>query len=127
MTIDAQDKQITMERHMQNIPPVLQNIRFFEPSGDLVDASRGFIEFADLLKRPLEAFKYLLTTVEKMSINLSSGYADLDLVMMASANEKHLDAFKASLIGHPLRGGLNSYESHIYSHPAKRAGSMKKM
>lgn len=96
MTIDAQDKQITMERHLQNIPPVLQNIRFFEPSGDLVDASRGFIEFADLLKRPLEAFKYLLTTVEKMSINLSSGYADLDLVMMASANEKHLDAFKAS-------------------------------
>jgi predicted Ser/Thr protein kinase len=96
MTIDAQDKQITMERHMQNIPPVLQNIRFFEPSGDLVDASRGFIEFADLLKRPLEAFKYLLTTVEKMSINLSSGVADLDLIMMASANEKHLDAFKAS-------------------------------
>lgn len=96
MTIDAQDKQITMERNLQNIPPVLQNIRFFEPSGDLVDASRGFIEFADLLKRPLEAFKYLLTTVEKMSINLASGYADLDLVMMASANEKHLDAFKAS-------------------------------
>lgn len=96
MTIDAQDKQITMERHLQNLPPVLQNIRFFEPSGDLVDANRGFIEFADLLKRPLEAFKYLLTTVERMSINLSSGYADLDLVMMASANEKHLDAFKAS-------------------------------
>ncbi|MEY4065486.1 MAG: hypothetical protein RIR26_1694 [Pseudomonadota bacterium] len=96
MTIDAQDKQITMERHLQNIPPVLQNIRFYEPSGDLVDASRGFIEFADLLKRPLEAFKYLLTTVEKMSINLASGYADLDLVMMGSANEKHLDAFKAS-------------------------------
>ncbi|NBO37156.1 hypothetical protein EBU99_01090 [bacterium] len=96
MTIDAQDKQITMERNLQNIPPALQNIRFFEPSGDLIDASRGFIEFADLLKRPVEAFKYLLTTVEKMSINLASGYADLDLVMMASANEKHLDAFKAS-------------------------------
>lgn len=96
MTIDAQDKQITMERNLQNIPPVLQNIRFYEPSGDLVDASRGFIEFADLLKRPIEAFKYLLTTVEKMSINLTSGFADLDLVMMASANEKHLDAFKAS-------------------------------
>jgi predicted Ser/Thr protein kinase len=96
MTIDAQDKQITMERNLQNIPPVLQNIRFYEPSGDLVDASRGFIEFADLLKRPVEAFKYLLTTVEKMSINLTSGFADLDLVMMGSANEKHLDAFKAS-------------------------------
>ena len=96
MTIDAQDKQITMERNLQNIPPVLQNIRFYEPSGDLIDASRGFIEFADLLKRPLEAFKYLLTTVEKMSISLTSGQADLDLVMMGSANEKHLDAFKAS-------------------------------
>ncbi|MEY3903946.1 MAG: hypothetical protein RL189_3252 [Pseudomonadota bacterium] len=96
MTIDAQDKQITMERNLQNIPTVLQNIRFYEPSGDLIDASRGFIEFADLLKRPLEAFKYLLTTVEKMNINLTSGFADLDLVMMGSANEKHLDAFKAS-------------------------------
>lgn len=96
MTIDAQDKQITVERNIQNIPPVLQNIRFYEPSGDLIDASRGFIEFTDLLKRPIEAFKYLLTTVEKMSINLTSGFADLDLVMMASANEKHLDAFKAS-------------------------------
>jgi len=96
MTIDAQDKQITMERNLQNIPPVLQNIRFYEPSGDLIDANRGFIEFADLLKRPLEAFKYLLTTVEKMNISLTAGQADLDLVMMGSANEKHLDAFKAS-------------------------------
>lgn len=129
MTIDAQDKQITMERHMQNIPPVLQNIRFFEPSGDLVDASRGFIEFADLLKRPLEAFKYLLTTVEKMSINLSSGYADLDLVMMASANEKHLDAFKASPDWPSFKGRFelirvpyllsSSQESRIYEEDVK--------
>lgn len=96
MSIDAQDRQLTMDRNIQNIPPVLQNIRMFEPSGDLIDANRGFIEFADLLKRPLEAFKYLLTTVEKMSINLASGMADLDLLMIASTNEKHLDAFKAS-------------------------------
>jgi serine protein kinase len=96
MTIDAQDRQLTMDRNLQNIPPVLQNIRLFEPSGDLVDANRGLIEFADLLKRPLEAFKYLLTTIEKMNINLASGMADLDLVMLASTNEKHLDAFKAS-------------------------------
>ncbi|WP_186646365.1 hypothetical protein [Fluviispira vulneris] len=96
MAIDAQDRQITMERNIQNIPPALQNIRLFEPQGELIDANRGFIEFADLLKRPLDAFKYLLTTIEKMNINLSSGIADLDLVMMASANEKHLDAFKNS-------------------------------
>ncbi|BBH51632.1 hypothetical protein [Fluviispira sanaruensis] len=96
MAIDAQDRQITMERNIQNIPPALQNIRLFEPQGELIDANRGFIEFADLLKRPLDAFKYLLSTIEKMNINLSSGIADLDLVMMASANEKHLDAFKNS-------------------------------
>ena len=96
MNIDAQDKQLTMDRHIQNIPPVLQNIRMFEPQGELVDANRGFIEFSDLLKRPLEAFKYLLTTVEKMNVNLASGIADLDQIMMASTNEKHLDAFKAS-------------------------------
>ncbi|APJ02445.1 hypothetical protein [Silvanigrella aquatica] len=96
MAIDAQDRQVTMERNMQNIPPALQNIRIFEPQGELIDANRGFIEFADLLKRPLEAFKYLLTTIEKMNINLPSGIADLDMIMMASTNEKHLDAFKNS-------------------------------
>jgi len=96
MSIDAQERQLTMDRSVQNIPTALQNIRLFEPSGDLVDANRGFIEFADLLKRPLEAFKYLLTSIEKMSINLTSGMADLDMIMIASTNEKHLDAFKAA-------------------------------
>ncbi len=94
MAIDAQDKQISIEKNLQNIPPVLQNIRLFEPQGELIDANRGFIEFSDLLKRPLEAFKYLITTIEKMNINLASGITDLDLIMMASTNEKHLDAFK---------------------------------
>ncbi|MES2613847.1 MAG: hypothetical protein V4591_00360 [Bdellovibrionota bacterium] len=94
MAIDAQDKQITIEKNLQNIPPVLQNIRLFEPQGELIDANRGLIEFSDLLKRPLEAFKYLITTIEKMNVNLSSGITDLDLIMIASTNEKHLDAFK---------------------------------
>jgi serine protein kinase len=94
MAIDAQDKQITLEKNLQNIPPALQNIRLFEPQGELIDANRGLIEFSDLLKRPLETFKYLITTIEKMNINLASGITDLDLVMLASSNEKHLDAFK---------------------------------
>lgn len=96
MHMDAQDKQMTMERNFQNLPPALQNIRLYEPVGELIDANRGFIEFSDLLKRPLEAFKYLLTTIEKMSVSLASGAADLDLIMLASTNEKHLDAFKTS-------------------------------
>lgn len=96
MAMDAQDKQLTFEKNLQNLPPVLQNIRLFEPQGELIDANRGFVEFSDLLKRPLEAFKYLLTTIEKMNINLQSGITHLDLVMIASSNEKHLDAFKNS-------------------------------
>jgi predicted Ser/Thr protein kinase len=96
MHLDAQDRQLTLDRNVQNLPTVLQNIRIFEPSGELIDANRGFIEYSDLLKRPVDAFKYLLTTIETMSLNLSSGMADLDLIMMASANEKHLDAFKSS-------------------------------
>lgn len=96
MAIDAQDKQLTIEKNLQNLPPVLQNIRLFEPQGELIDANRGFVEFSDLLKRPLEAFKYLLTTIEKMNVNLQSGITDLDLIMFASSNEKHLDAFKSS-------------------------------
>ncbi len=96
MHMDAQDRQLTLDRSVQNLPTVLQNIRIFEPSGELIDANRGVIEYSDLLKRPVDAFKYLLTSIENMSLNLSSGVADLDLIMMASANEKHLDAFKSS-------------------------------
>ena len=47
-----------------------------------------------MLKRPLESFKYLLSTVEKNTISLASSNANLDLVFFATTNEKHLDAFK---------------------------------
>jgi predicted Ser/Thr protein kinase len=47
-----------------------------------------------MLKRPIEAFKYLLTTVEKGSVNLPSSTTHVDVVFFASTNEKHLDAFK---------------------------------
>jgi serine protein kinase len=96
MNIDASDRQLTMDKNLQNLPSVLQNIRLFEPAGELIDANRGFIEFSDLLKRPIEAYKYLLTTIEKMQLNLPSGIASLDMVMFATSNEKHLDAFKSS-------------------------------
>ena len=96
MNVDAAERQLTMEKSLQNLPAILQNIRIFEPQGELIDANRGFVEFADLLKRPVEGFKYLLNAVERGSISLSSGVFDLDLVMFAGTNEKHLDAFKSS-------------------------------
>jgi predicted Ser/Thr protein kinase len=83
-----------MDRSIANLPPVLHNISFHEAEGPLIEANRGILEFADMLKRPIEAFKYLLSTVEKGSLNLPSSTTHLDVVMFASTNEKHLDAFK---------------------------------
>ena len=94
MSIDASEKQLTMDRNISNIPSVLHNISFHETVGPIVEANRGVLEFSDLLKRPLEAFKYLLTTVEKSTINLVTSTAHLDIVFFATTNEKHLDAFK---------------------------------
>ncbi|SME96079.1 hypothetical protein [Pseudobacteriovorax antillogorgiicola] len=94
MSIDALEKQLTMDRNIANLPPVLHNISFHEVSGPLVEANRGILEFSDMLKRPIEAFKYLLSTVEKGTLNLPSSTANLDIIFFATTNEKHLDAFK---------------------------------
>ncbi len=96
MSIDAHEKQLTMERYVASLPSVLQNFRLHESFGELVEANRGFLEFSDLLKRPLETFKYLLSTIEKSILNLQASTIPLDLVFFATSNEKHLDAFKTN-------------------------------
>jgi len=52
------------------------------------------IEYNDLLKRPLESFKYLLSTCEKSNVSLTNQILHLDLLFFASSNETHLNAFK---------------------------------
>ena len=94
MSIDAQEKQLTMDKNLANLPSVLQNLRFYEAQGELVEANRGIIEFSDLLKRPVETFKYLLSTIERGMVSLPSATALLDVIFLATSNEKHLDAFK---------------------------------
>ncbi|MGE0172194.1 MAG: hypothetical protein AB7T49_05390 [Oligoflexales bacterium] len=94
LSIDAYERQLTMDRNIANLPPILHNISFHEAAGPLVEANRGILEFSDFLKRPLEAFKYLLSTVEKGTLNLPSATAQLDIVFFATTNAKHLDAFK---------------------------------
>ena len=94
LSIDAQEKQLTMDRYLANLPVILQNFRFHESFGELVEANRGFLEFSDLLKRPVDAFKYLLSTIEKSILSLHSGTIPLDVVFFATTNETHLDAFK---------------------------------
>ncbi len=96
MSIDAHEKQLTMERYMENLPSVLRSFRLHESFGELVEANRGFLEFSDLLKRPLETFKYLLSTIERSILSLQASTIPLDLLFFATSNEKHLDAFKAN-------------------------------
>ena len=79
---------------MSALPPSLQSVALFEYGGEIVGANRGMLEFDDLLKRPLEAYKYLLTTVERGAASLQSATLFLDLVFVGSTNEVHLAAFK---------------------------------
>jgi len=92
--IDAGVRQLTAEH--SNIPPILRNVTLYEPVGDIIDSNRGILEYSDFLKRPLEASKYLLTTCERGTVNLTNCMAYLDLVIMATSNEKQLNLFKRS-------------------------------
>lgn len=94
MSVDARITQVTADRSLASLPKALQHTSLFEPSGPLVDANRGMLEFADLLKRPVEAFKYLLATVETATVSMDSFVLHLDMVFIASTNETYLDAFK---------------------------------
>lgn len=94
MSVDAAYHQVTADRTQANLPVALHNVALFEPHGALVSANRGLIEYSDLLKRPLEAFKYLLGASETAEVPLEHMILQLDEVLIASANEKHLAAFK---------------------------------
>ncbi len=94
MSVDARTQQVTSDRSLTSLPKALQHTSLFEPAGPLVDANRGLLEFSDLLKRPVEAFKYLLATVETATVSMDSFVLHLDMVFMASTNETYLDVFK---------------------------------
>ncbi|MCB9524369.1 MAG: serine protein kinase PrkA [Myxococcales bacterium] len=94
MRVDAGVRQVTADRSLGSLPPSLQNEALYEPMGDLVDANRGLIEYNDLLKRPVEAFKYLLATCEHGAVRLDTMTLHLDTVFVGSCNAAHLDAFK---------------------------------
>jgi len=94
LSADASYHQVSADRSQTHLPAALQNVVLFEPHGPLVNANRGLIEYADLLKRPLEAFKYLLGFSETGEVPLEHFVLQLDEVLVASSNEKHLTAFK---------------------------------
>jgi predicted Ser/Thr protein kinase len=94
LAVDARSRQLTMDRSLASLPPALQSLTLYEYQGELVDGNRGIVEFADLLKRPLEAYKYLLGTVEQGRISLDVASLELDTVFIGSSNEGYLAAFK---------------------------------
>jgi predicted Ser/Thr protein kinase len=94
LAVDARSRQLTMDRSLQALPAALQSLSLYEYSGELVDANRGIIEYSDLLKRPLEAYKYLLGTVEHANVALDNTIVFLDSFFIGSSNESHLAVFK---------------------------------
>ncbi len=94
MAVDAKERQVTADRSLAALPPSLQNMTLFEPFGELVDAAGGLLEYSDLLKRPLEAWKYLLLMIETGEVSLTTSNLAPNLVLVGSSNDAHLDAFR---------------------------------
>jgi len=92
--VDARARQITVDRSVAALPAVLQSVALHEYQGELVEANRGLIEYSDLLKRPLETYKYLLGTVEHAKVPLDGAILHLDMLFVGSSNESHLAVFK---------------------------------
>lgn len=107
MAVDASERQITADTSLAALPASLSSLTLFEPYGELVDASGGMIEYSDLLKRPLDAWKYLLLAIETGEVSLSFSTLPINAVMMASSNELHLNAFKEHPDYHSFRGRIH--------------------
>ena len=92
--VDAKMQQITMDKRLASLPPSLQSLNLFNLSGEAILANRGILEYSDLLKRPLDTFKYLLMTMETKNLNLGGILTELDIFFIGSSNEVHFNAFK---------------------------------
>jgi serine protein kinase len=96
LRVDAGARQLTHDRSLNALPRVLQSQTLFEVFGPLVEGNRGIIEYNDFFKRSLDLSKYLLATSEKGTVSLETGEMHLDAVLIATANESYLEAFKQS-------------------------------
>ncbi|NCN42140.1 hypothetical protein GW916_12925 [bacterium] len=94
LAVDAGLRQVTLDRSLANLPPALQSLNLFQLEGHLVDGNRGSVEFNDLLKRPVEHFKYLLSTCENGTLTLGGILLYLDTVFVGSTNDRQLEAFR---------------------------------
>jgi serine protein kinase len=107
MHVDANMQQITMDRRIASLPPSLQSLNLFSMNGEVVLSNRGILEFSDLLKRPLDTYKYLLHTMESKTINLQGILTELDILFLGSSNEIHLSAFRQHPDFNSFKGRFN--------------------
>ena len=82
-TVDAASFAVTRDSAFATLPASVGSQTMFAVQGDLVDANRGVVNFADLLKRPYEYYKYLLTATE-------TGQVALDHLVLGSTAERML-------------------------------------
>ena len=106
LSVDAGERQVTADRSLAALPSALQAVTLFEAFGELIEAAGGLLEFSDILKRPLDAFKYLQITAETGEVALRSQNVQVNCVMLASGNEVHLAAFREHPEFESFRGRL---------------------
>lgn len=94
MHVDASERQVTMDQSLASLPRMLARVSLYEFMGDLVDGAGGLVEFGDLLKRPLEATKYLLGTLENGEVGVGQNILRIDAVIVGTSNEIHLAGFR---------------------------------
>lgn len=94
LQVDAHAQQVTLDKSLSMLPSALHSLNLVNLGGDLIDGNRGIVEYNDLLKRPIEAFKYLLVTTEDGTVSVSGTTAFVDTVIIGTCNELQLDAFK---------------------------------
>ena len=112
LSVDASWRQVSADRSAGSLPTALQTVALFEPAGPLVSANRGLLEFADLLKRPPEAFKYLLVDERDRARRARQLHpAPGSRSSIASANEKQLvlQATRSCRTSRPSRAASSSF------------------
>ncbi len=126
MPMDAYEKQITINGNYHKIPPYLHDINFHESYGELVEGNRGLVEYSDLLARPLSHIKQLLSTIERRFIKLTSSTAKLDIVYMATTDDKHMEAFHATPEFHFFKGRFEEITVPYLLRPTQEKGIYEK-
>ncbi|MEM6296445.1 MAG: hypothetical protein AAGA54_34580 [Myxococcota bacterium] len=94
-TVDARSFPVTGDSAYGSLPASVGGQALYAVQGDLVDANRGIVNFSDLLKRPYEHYKYLLTATEAGSVALDHLVLGLDMLFTGSANDLDLLEFRA--------------------------------